>query len=72
VGSAILPDRAAPDGGHSWLHIPDRAKICVSNPGVLEQIVADAKKVYQAADNPRNTNFSLTPNGGHGFCLCVN
>jgi hypothetical protein len=61
-----------PDGGHSWLHIPDRAKICVSTPGVLEQIVADARKVYQSADNPRNTTFSLTPNDGHGFCLCEN
>jgi hypothetical protein len=61
-----------PDGGHSWLHIPDRAKICVSNPGVLEQVVADAKKAYQAADHPRSTTFSLTPNDGHGFCLCAN
>jgi hypothetical protein len=61
-----------PDGGFSWLHIPERAKMCVSNPGVLEQIVADAKAAYDAADNPRNTTFSLTPNDGHGFCLCPN
>jgi hypothetical protein len=61
-----------PDGGHSWLHIRDRAKICVSNPAVLEQVVADAKAMYRAADNPRSTTFALTPNDGHGFCLCPN
>ncbi len=61
-----------PDGGFSWLHIPDRAKLCVSNAGVLEQTVADALAVYRAADNPRSTTFSISPNDGHGFCLCPN
>lgn len=58
------------DGGFSWLHIPHRAKVCVSNPEVLEQIVADAKAYYHSIDNPENTTFSLSPNDGHGFCLC--
>lgn len=61
-----------PDGGFSWLHIPERAKLCVSNPDVLEQVVADAKTFYQAADNPTSATYSLTPNDGHGFCLCPN
>jgi hypothetical protein len=61
-----------PDGGFSWLHITGRPKICVSNPAVLEQIVADAKAFYQKADNPRSATYSLTPNDGHGFCLCPN
>lgn len=61
-----------PDGGFSWLHIPDRAKLCVSNPGVLEQVVADAKAAYQAAENKQNIRFSIMPNDGQGFCLCPN
>ena len=56
--------------GFTWLHIPDRAKLSVSNPAVLEQIVADAKAAYQAADNKRNITFSIMPNDGQGFCLC--
>ncbi|MGH8021420.1 MAG: DUF4838 domain-containing protein, partial [Opitutaceae bacterium] len=59
-----------PDGGFSWLHIPHRAKLCVSNPDVLEQVVADAVAFYQAADNPTAATYSLTPNDGHGFCMC--
>lgn len=62
----------APDGGFSWLHIPDRAKLCVSNPGVLEQVVADAKAAYQAADNKNNVTYSVMPNDGQGFCCCPN
>ena len=61
-----------PDGGFSWLHIPDRAKMCVSNPGVLEQVVTDAKAAYQAAENKQNATFSIMPNDGQGFCLCAN
>jgi hypothetical protein len=59
-----------PDGGFSWLHIPERAKLCVSNPAVLEQVVADAKAAYRAADNPAAATFSIMPNDGQGFCLC--
>jgi hypothetical protein len=60
------------DGGFSWLHIPERAKLCVSNPGVLEQVVADAKAAYARADNKANLTFSIMPNDGQGFCLCPN
>ena len=58
--------------GFTWLHIPDRSKQCVSNPGVIDQIVADAKAAYAAADNKRNITFSIMPNDGQGFCLCPN
>jgi hypothetical protein len=56
--------------GFTWLHIPDRAKLSVSNPAVVDQVVADAKAAYQAADNKQNLTFSIMPNDGQGFCLC--
>jgi hypothetical protein len=56
--------------GFTWLHIPDRAKLSVSNPAVVDQVVADAKAAYQAADNKQNITFSIMPNDGQGFCLC--
>ena len=59
-----------PDGSFSWAHIPNRAKLCVSNPGVLEQVVADAKAYYQSVANPKASTFSIMPNDGQGFCLC--
>jgi hypothetical protein len=61
-----------PDGGFSWLHIPERSKQCLSNPGVVDQLVADAKAAWQAADNKQNITFSIMPNDGQGFCLCAN
>ena len=61
-----------PDGGFSWLHIPERSKQCLSNPGVVDQLVADAKVAWQAADNKQNITFSIMPNDGQGFCLCAN
>ena len=44
----------------------------MSNPGVLEKVVADAKAAYQAAENKQNLTISIMPNDGQGFCLCAN
>ncbi len=45
---------------------PDRVKLCVSNPAVADQIVAD----WVAAGKPDNWN--VCPNDGRGFCVCPN
>lgn len=54
-----------------WMNAPERCKLCISQTGVFEQVVADAKKYYASVDNPKNASFSLTPNDNRaGFCMC--
>jgi hypothetical protein len=61
-----------PDGSFTWMHIKDRAKLCVSNPQVTNQIVADALAAYKSWDHPTLGTYSIAPNDGQGFCLCPN
>lgn len=42
----------------------NRAKLCVSNPAVAEQVIAE----WKAAGSPDNWN--VCPNDGSGFCAC--
>jgi len=42
----------------------DRSKLCISNPEVAEQVVAE----WKAAGSPDNWN--VCPNDGSGFCTC--
>lgn len=44
----------------------ERAKLCVSNPAVAEQVIAEWKE----AGSPDNWN--VCPNDGTGFCTCDN
>jgi len=48
----------------------ERAKMCVSNPAMLDQWVANAKQAF--ANDPRLGSFSATPNDNayNGHCMC--
>ena len=48
----------------------DRVKICVSNPGVLDQWVANALAHFKA--HPEGASFSASPNDNayNGHCMC--
>ncbi|MBI3839351.1 MAG: DUF4838 domain-containing protein [Planctomycetia bacterium] len=61
------------NGSRQWpsaLGQPDRAKICVSNPQVLDKFLDEATSFFQ--DQPNFQSFSASPNdnsyGGH--CMC--
>ncbi|MFZ5831844.1 MAG: DUF4838 domain-containing protein [Planctomycetota bacterium] len=43
---------------------PDRVKVCISNPGVTEEIL----RLWEAAGRP--DFWDVTPNDGNGFCTC--
>lgn len=56
-----------------WLNDVNRSKLCVSNPGVLEQVVKVAKAYYAESKNPQATCFSLSPTDNQaGHCMCQN
>ncbi|MEX0776448.1 MAG: DUF4838 domain-containing protein [Phycisphaeraceae bacterium] len=65
--SKSQPDLFAksPSGGPGKLDV-DRYKLCLSNPAVIDTIVAEWKK----AGAPDRWN--VTPNDGSGFCTCEN
>lgn len=60
---ALLPDgtRKAPSN-------PAYAKLCVSNPEVQAQWIADAERALRA--DPTRSMVSASPNDGGGACLC--
>ena len=56
-----------------WLSNVQRSKLCVSNPGVLEQVVKEAKEYYGSANNKQSTCFSVSPTDNQaGHCMCEN
>ena len=58
---------------HGWLNDVGRSKLCVSNPGVLEQVVKQAEAYYEACANPLAASFSLSPTDNQaGHCMCEN
>ncbi len=48
--------------------MPKAVKLCVSNPEVAVQWLADAEKAFR--DNPSRIMASASPNDGAGFCVC--
>lgn len=61
-----------PDGTRSLCTPPDRVKLCISNPGVIEQWVANARE--QLESDPELIIVSASPNDNslEGFCVCEN
>lgn len=56
-----------------WMSNVQRSKLCVSNPGVLEQMVKLARENYDGSRNPQLTCFSLSPTDNQaGHCMCPN
>jgi hypothetical protein len=61
-----------PDGTRSGYPSPTLAKLCVSNPNVVKQWLADVEA--QIKNNPNLTVFNTAPNDsyGTGHCVCKN
>ena len=61
-----------PDGTRSGYPSPTLAKLCVSNPDVAKQWLADVEA--QIKHNPNLTIFNTAPNDsyGTGHCVCEN
>ncbi len=59
-----------PDGTRSGFPAPELAKLCVSNPDVWNQWMADVEQ--QIRHNPNLTVFHAAPNDsyGSGHCVC--
>ncbi|MFC1718511.1 DUF4838 domain-containing protein, partial [Candidatus Poribacteria bacterium] len=55
-----------PNGAEQPYPQADRVKLCVSNPGVADQVMAEWKE----AGMP--DNWCVGPNDGGGFCTCEN
>ncbi|MFB3826628.1 MAG: DUF4838 domain-containing protein [Bryobacteraceae bacterium] len=56
-----------------WLSNVQRSKLCVSNPGVLEQVVKLARDYYSRSRIPQATCFSVSPTDSQaGHCMCPN
>ncbi len=59
-----------PDGTRDFSKRPQDAKLCVSNPKVAEQWLANAEEKLRA--DPTLLVLSATPNDGPWFCMCEN
>ncbi len=59
-----------PDGTRDFSTHPKDAKLCVSNPKVAEQWLANAEEKLR--EDPTLLMLSATPNDGPGFCTCEN
>ena len=61
-----------PNGSRDQTLAGDRARLCVSNLGLIEQIARD--KITELSGNPGQTSVSLAPNDGGRltFCMCDN
>ncbi len=61
-----------PDGTREFVGKPEYAKVCVSNPKVWDQWLADVDEAI--AKNPHKIAFSSAANdsSGNGHCLCDN
>ncbi len=57
-----------PDGTRT-VPIPRFAKLCVSNPAVLEQVVQDLERRLPP-DKKQPAILSASPNDGGGYCMC--
>lgn len=58
---------------YGWMNDVSRSKSCVSNPGVLEQVVKQAEAYYETCANPLAASFSLSPTDNQaGYCMCEN
>ncbi len=51
--------------GQERFWLPERLKLCVSNPAVADQAIAE----WRAAGRPKAWN--VAPNDGKGFCTCA-
>jgi hypothetical protein len=58
-----------PDGTRKPRREPARVKLCVSNPTVAAQWLANAEKAFKS-DSSR-VMLSAVPNDGDGFCVCL-
>jgi len=60
------------NGSREWKNLgkPKNVKICVSNPAVVEQWIANAKELLKR--NPSRQSFSASANDGYytGHCTC--
>lgn len=61
-----------PDGTRSGWPSPRTAKLCMSNPAVWQQWLADVEE--QLKKDPTRTEFNASPNDGwfSGHCVCEN
>lgn len=59
-----------PDGTRTPYPTKEDVKMCISNPGVAEQWVKNAKKFFE--ENPYTTTFESGENdqGWQGYCVC--
>ena len=59
-----------PNGSRSQEQSVERPRLCLSNPGLVKQIAADA--IAAMSKNPKLTSFSICLNdgGSTSFCMC--
>ena len=58
---------------YGWLNNLSRSKLCISNPGVEEEVVRLARAHYASCGRPQATFFSLSPTDNQsGHCMCPN
>lgn len=59
-----------PSGSRDQSLAGNRARLCTSNPGLIEQIARD--KIVELSADPARTSVSLAPNDGGRltFCMC--
>lgn len=62
---------ALSDGTRGWDAYPDRSKLCVSNPEVVQAVAELAKQAFRRS--PGRASYSIAEqDGGGGFCECDN
>jgi hypothetical protein len=59
-----------PDGSRKPRRDPRDVKLCVANPAVAAQWLANAEQAFR--DDPARLMMSASPNDGAGFCVCAN
>jgi hypothetical protein len=61
-----------PDGTRSGYPQPDRVKMCLTNPGVADEWLAQVGRLLQ--EDPTLTFFNASENDNHlaGYCVCAN
>ena len=59
-----------PDGTRSGYPAPRAAKLCLSNPAVVDQWLKDVKKLLEQDPNRRVFNVSPNDSWASGHCIC--